>query len=46
MIQDISLLSPHLMPLVSFSTPRKYQKIRDFLTFSGYKEIDQGHEMG
>ena len=34
------------MPLISFYTPRKHQKTRGFLMFSGGIERDQWHEMG
>ena len=36
----------HFMPLISFDTPRKHQKTRGFLLFSGVIERDQWHEMG
>ena len=35
----------HIMPLVFFQTPTKYQKTRGFLVFSGSIERDQWHEM-
>ena len=33
------------MPLVSFDTPRKHQKTKDFWMFSAGIERDQLHEM-
>ena len=41
-----SIFLAHFMPLVSFYTPRKRQKTKDFLMFSGGIERDQWHEMG
>ena len=34
------------MPLVSFDTPWKYQKLSGFLMYLGGIERDQWHEMG
>ena len=34
------------MPLVSFYTPYKHQKIRYFLMFLGVVEKHQGHKIG
>ena len=34
------------MSLIPFDTPRKHQKTRGFLTFSGGIKRDQWHEMG
>ena len=36
----------HFIALISFYTPRKHQKTRDFLMFSGGTERDQWQEMG
>ena len=36
----------HFMPLVSFYTPKKHQKTRGCMMFSGDTERDQWHEMG
>ena len=36
----------HFMPLISFDTPWKHQKIRGFMMFSGGIKRDQWHEMG
>ena len=40
------VLLTHFMPLISFDTPRKYQKTSGFLMFSWGIERDQWHEMG
>ena len=42
----LMFLLTHLMPLVSFYTPRKHQKTFGFLMFSGGLEKDQWYEMG
>ena len=36
----------HFMPLVTFYTPQKHHKTRDFLMFLGGIERDQWHEIG
>ena len=36
----------HFMPLISFYAPRKHQKTRVFLVFSGGIARNQWHEMG
>ena len=43
---EISSLLTHFMSLVSFYTPRKYQKTRCFLMVSEGAEINQWHEVG
>ena len=41
----VNCLVAHFIPLISFYTPWKHEKISDFLTFSGGIERDQWHEM-
>ena len=47
LFQKLSLMDlTHFMPLISSDTPRKHQKTRGFLMFSGDIKRDQWHEMG